>query len=599
MDWIGWGLIVGKRFDLFMLLLALCFLALVPTVVLAAHFDIEKAMVRFWDSDTMYNESVQMAAISGGAPSAKLLFPPVEILSVQSSSLDKTYVKGVDWVFENGMLKLLPGSQAAFMTEAQLYPSVKSENTMDKLGGGYVFYIQAHYLHQQQLAVTYTHAPDLWVGPVPVYQESSLPTVIGKLKKGSAVTIVFYGDSILSGANASGTLSGDTTTASPHMPSWGTLVADNLKRYYTSPIIDQNSSLGGMDSWWGKANVATHVSAFKPDLVVIGFGMNDAGSAFPPDFKKNVQAMMDDVKSKNPAAEFLLVATTLANSETNFEAMQPLFKPVLDELAGPGVVVVDMTGVHRELLLHKEFRDMTGNNINHPNDWLIRWYAQQLTAFLIPKDQPLLTTRKNVALSSFGGIATSSSNYDWQFHPYSVINGDRRGYDYGAGRNGGCWNDKTPDVFPDWVQIDFDREYSIGEIDLFTVQDDHQNPVEPTANLAMSKFGPKDFQVQYWNASAWVTIPGGNVTGNDKVWRQFIFAPVKTPKIRVMVDKAADGYSRITEIEAYSELAASALTNSPKFPSLRADVPVRKFDLQGKRVGARKRVSRKFVFMGR
>jgi hypothetical protein len=41
-----------------------------------------------------------------------------------------------------------------------------------------------------------------------------------------------------------------------------------------------------------------------------------------------------------------------------------------------GVVVADMTTMHQELLKRKAFIDMTGNNVNHTNDYLTRVYAQ-------------------------------------------------------------------------------------------------------------------------------------------------------------------------------------------------------------------------------
>jgi hypothetical protein len=52
--------------------------------------------------------------------------------------------------------------------------------------------------------------------------------------------------------------------------------------------------------------------------------------------------------------------------------------------------------------------------------------------------------------------------------------------------------------------------------------------------------------------SAWAPVPGGTVTGNNKVWRQFTFAPLSTTKIRVYVTATGDNvWSRITEVEAY------------------------------------------------
>jgi hypothetical protein len=41
-----------------------------------------------------------------------------------------------------------------------------------------------------------------------------------------------------------------------------------------------------------------------------------------------------------------------------------------------GVVVADMTTMHQDLLKRKAFIDMTGNNVNHTNDYLSRVYAQ-------------------------------------------------------------------------------------------------------------------------------------------------------------------------------------------------------------------------------
>ena len=43
-----------------------------------------------------------------------------------------------------------------------------------------------------------------------------------------------------------------------------------------------------------------------------------------------------------------------------------------------GVVVADMTTFHEALLAQKRYCDMTGNNVNHPNDFLARAYAQVL-----------------------------------------------------------------------------------------------------------------------------------------------------------------------------------------------------------------------------
>jgi hypothetical protein len=130
----------------------------------------------------------------------------------------------------------------------------------------------------------------------------------------------------------------------------------------------------------------------------------------------------------------------------------------------------------------------------------------------------------------------------------AVINGDRRGLNWGGG---GGWNDSTISVYPDWVEVTFNGNRTITEIDVFTLQDAYTAPAVPTTAMTFTQFGVRDFDVQYWNGSAWQTIPGGVVVGNNLVWRQFTFAPVTTSRIRVVVNQSLAGYSRLVEVEAW------------------------------------------------
>jgi len=61
------------------------------------------------------------------------------------------------------------------------------------------------------------------------------------------------------------------------------------------------------------------------------------------------------------------------------------------------------------------------------------------------------------------------------------------------------------------------------------------NPSEPTETMTFSLYGITDYQVQYWNGSSWLTVPGGTVTGNNKVWRKLAFPNLTTDKIRVYI----------------------------------------------------------------
>jgi len=91
--------------------------------------------------------------------------------------------------------------------------------------------------------------------------------------------------------------------------------------------------------------------------------------------------------------------------------------------------------------------------------------------------------------------------------------------------------------------------------------------------MTFTLYGITSFEVQYWDGANWVTIPGGNIVGNNNVWRKIVFTPVTTTKIRVLVNDSVDhAFSRITEVEAYtssgSQLQGVGLAESLLTPYL-------------------------------
>ncbi|MBM7568380.1 GDSL-type esterase/lipase family protein [Paenibacillus sacheonensis] len=345
----------------------------------ASAYDLTNNMTPFWSSTTMYNESVTMVSTNGGLPEAQLLFTPTSIISVRDSALGVTYQQGTDWTYDSSTnkIKLTSTTSAVYLTNGDMYP-VGGADTQPKVGGGYVIFHEGIWFHEHQLAVTYTHNANVWNGPVPTYDASKLPNTLGKLQNGNPVKIALFGDSISAGANAS-------NYYAPNLPSFGQLVADSLAARYSSAITYVNPSVGGTDSGWGAGNIHNLVSTGNPDLVILGFGMNDgSGYVSGASYKSHIQSMINDVKASNPNAEFILLAPMLANPETYFAGNQSAYLAELQSLSGTGIVTVNMTGVHQELLNHKKYADMTGNNVNHPNDFLIRWYAQMIAGTLIP-----------------------------------------------------------------------------------------------------------------------------------------------------------------------------------------------------------------------
>ena len=131
--------------------------------------------------------------------------------------------------------------------------------------------------------------------------------------------------------------------------------------------------------------------------------------------------------------------------------------------------------------------------------------------------------------------------------------------------HGGGWNDGTSNVWPDWVQINFSGQKTINQVIVYTLQDNYTNPVDPPNNLTFTLYGVTAFQVQGWNGSSWVNL-GAAVTGNNLVKRTVNFPAFTTTQIRVTITAALGGYSRLTEVEAWtgtgSGLSSSTTTLS-------------------------------------
>jgi hypothetical protein len=158
----------------------------------------------------------------------------------------------------------------------------------------------------------------------------------------------------------------------------------------------------------------------------------------------------------------------------------------------------------------------------------------------------LPTSATNVALSTVGAIASASTTASNSYLAKNVINGDRKGANWGNGSSG--WQDATASAYPDWVQINFNGSKTITKVVVFSRQDS-STPVEPTDTMTFTLYGLKDFTVQGWNGSSWVTL--GTVTGNSLVKKTVSFSAFKTDRIRVNVTRALTMWTRIVEIEAW------------------------------------------------
>ena len=103
--------------------------------------------------------------------------------------------------------------------------------------------------------------------------------------------------------------------------------------------------------------------------------------------------------------------------------------------------------------------------------------------------------------------------------------------------------------------MDFAGTKTIDEISVSGLHDNYTVENTPTETQTFTLYGLLASNVQYWNGSSWTTIPGGSVTGNNKVWRKLTFSPITTSKIRVTINAVPDAWSRVVEIQAFGTSA--------------------------------------------
>lgn len=122
-----------------------------------------------------------------------------------------------------------------------------------------------------------------------------------------------------------------------------------------------------------------------PDLVILGFGMNDRCSA--AEYADRTKRLVQCVQQQYPEAEVLLIVTTLPNARVStlpiyFCAQQHTFPDVLFNVKKDGIGIADVQGVQTQIMQQKSYLDLTANYLNHPNDYLARIQAQTVVQAL-------------------------------------------------------------------------------------------------------------------------------------------------------------------------------------------------------------------------
>lgn len=362
----------------------------------------EQRMTPFWEEGTMYNESLAMIQ-EGSEIYGTLLFVPDRIISVVDVGLKKEYTEGVDyeWVEGTNRINWLEGSSIPYFFEGALLgleeegsgTYVKNwDNSFDSTGRarlGNVLYCVGAFLYEKQICVTYEYDTAQVESQgilYTQYQGDKLPNTVEKLEKGEDLNVLFYGDSIFSGCDASGMYGRE-----PRMPMMSELIEEEIERATGASVNMNNISVGGWTVENGLAALTGNVGNYNysnrysgMDLMVLSFGMNN-GNTSADSFKESTRKIIEQVRTQSPDVEVVLVSCMVPNPQAaGFYGNQRYFGAALKELAEEeNCAVVDFFAVHESILEYKNYISTSGNNINHPNDWLIRVYAQNITAAIV------------------------------------------------------------------------------------------------------------------------------------------------------------------------------------------------------------------------
>jgi acyl-CoA thioesterase I len=343
-------------------------------------------VIPFWRSGRVHGESLLFVEPAPGQPATcSLMVPPSGPVFLESATGDVEYEEASDFIVDNahGRVMLTPGSRIATTTIAELRPSIDPDGSgFLRVRGdadAFLFADDTGFFHRRQVAASYAFDLPRWTGWTPVFAGANLPRTIERLRRREPLMLCIVGDSISEGYSASGFMG-----LPPHQPPYGSLVVAGLERAYGSPVTLRNLATAGWTSDDGVYAIDA-AAAQAPDLVIVAFGMNDAGYAAPPDYAANIRTIIETIRRTTPDAEFVLVSSMLPNPEWRYPLMERFagYRDALADLCGPGTVLADVTRLWTDLMTRKTPYDLTGNGLNHPNDFGHRLYADVVLSLLI------------------------------------------------------------------------------------------------------------------------------------------------------------------------------------------------------------------------
>jgi len=318
-----------------------------------------------WLSKKMVDEPILFIGEEGNR-SGRLIFTPTSMPVLTRAGDSFVYEAGKDYTWEKGSrtIRLTDHSRIPSKTPQEMRPGPGKPRS---LGG--VLHGEGRFFHDLQTLVTYSHK-ETW--PDLVKAQETLPRSLKKLRSDETFQVVTLGDSITEGYNASGFAK---TQAPRNQPSYAEGFVRLLDQAFPGEVTLTNLGVAGRTAGWGLKQL-DRVIAEKPDLVIIAFGMNDPVSS--EQFQKTNLEILTHLKKEIPQTDLIFISGMNNNPDWRDPTKIPGFREALKAIVRPNVILADITTPWEKLLTRKNFSDLSGNNVNHPNDFGHRLYAEVL-----------------------------------------------------------------------------------------------------------------------------------------------------------------------------------------------------------------------------
>ena len=339
-------------------------LMILSTIILTQCSTSMNAKLTTKTKGTVYGESAVLAKQLPTKLMYKKIIPGSVIVKKSYDGKTSAYKEGKDYVidYEKGIIRRTAKSKIPDYSKHSLYGIKNFDYTKVKNYSNQPFFIWIDYQTENDTDIS-----------KPIIYQKNIKKTLDKLKNGKKVKIIVFGDSISTGAEAT----------KPRYTFFERFKTQLKEKYPKAKITLENGSTGGDTTVHGLQRLEEKVLTRNPDIVLVGFGMNDHNINFvsPDNFHKNLKSIVEQIKKKT-SADVLLYSTFPPNPEWNasshnMKKYAEITKQVAKETKS---AYADVYSIWKKVLERKDAPSLLNNNINHPNNFGHWMYSE---AFII------------------------------------------------------------------------------------------------------------------------------------------------------------------------------------------------------------------------